>query len=407
MDSAALPSSNEQRSFGRAWIHRLLRWSGLNAEPVSPNHRYQLARFLILRLIGLVYFTGFLILIHQGLPLLGSRGLLPIHEFVARVSNQMGSAGAGFARLPSLFWFAHSDRLLLSLAWLGALLSLLVLLGATNAVVMTTLWALYMSFVHVGQDWYGYGWELQLLESGFLAIFLCPLRGWRPFPGQRPAPVVIWLFRWLIFRVMVGAGLIKLRGDPCWRDLTCLDYHYETQPNPNPVSRALHFAPHWVSAAGVVFNHVTELALPWLLLAGRNATRVAGVGFVLFQATLIASGNLSFLNLADARARARLLRRCVPRQGHAAAVRPLGGVRRTQVRNPQRLGRAGGASPARAGALVAPVRSRGHTGCAYVHDRLDVGTGGNESAVGQTNHEYLLRRARSREHLRRLRHRRA
>jgi hypothetical protein len=161
---------------------------------------------------------------------------------------------------------------------------------------MAALWALYMSFVHVGQDWYGYGWEIQLLETGFLAIFLCPLASVRPFPRRRPAPIVIWLFRWLIFRIMVGAGLIKIRGDSCWRDLTCLQFHYETQPNPNPFSRVLHFEPHWLAAVGVVFNHVTELVAPWLMLAGRHATRVAGVFFVAFQISLIISGNLSFLN---------------------------------------------------------------------------------------------------------------
>jgi hypothetical protein len=272
------------------------RWLGIDHEPVVPARRYHLARFLILRLLGIVYLTGFAIWINQGLPLLGSHGLLPIAEFTARVAERLGGTAAGFARLPSLFWFAHADGLLIASAWCGAILALLVILGVTNAVVMTVLWALYMSFVHVGQDWYGYGWEMQLLETGFLAIFLCPIGSIRPFPRARPAPVVIGLFRWLIFRVMIGAGLIKVRGDSCWRDLTCLYFHYETQPNPNPFSRVLHFAPHAVNQAGVLFNHATELAMPWLLLAGRWATRIAGVVFVAFQLSLIISGNLAFLN---------------------------------------------------------------------------------------------------------------
>ena len=251
---------------------------------------------MILRLLGLVYLVGFAIFINQGLPLLGAKGLLPIAEFTERLAGRLGGASAAFWRLPSLFWLAHGDGLLLALAWCGALLALLVLLGVTNAAVMAALWALYMSYVHVGQDWYGYGWEIQLLETGFLAIFLCPIGSIRPFPRARPPFLVIALFRWLIFRVMIGAGLIKIRGDSCWRDLTCLQYHYETQPNPNPLSRFLHFAPKGLAAAGVLVNHVAELVAPWLLVAGRHATRIAGVCFVLFQATLIASGNLSFLN---------------------------------------------------------------------------------------------------------------
>src|SRR5262245_1724876 len=271
-------------------------WLGLDPAAVPAARRFHLARFLILRLLGLVYLVGFSIVLLQGLPLFGSKGLLPVGAFETRVIGQLGSTGAAFARLPSLFWFGHSDAVLMAAAWCGAALALAVLLGATNAAVMAVLWSLYMSFVHVGQDWYGYGWEIQLLETGFLAIFLCPLRSVGPFPSARPAPLVLWLFRWLIFRIMVGAGLIKLRGDPCWRDLTCLDFHYETQPNPNPFSRNLHFAPHSFSAFGVLFNHLVEMAAPWLMLLGRWPTRVAGMLFVVFQVTLIVSGNLSFLN---------------------------------------------------------------------------------------------------------------
>ena len=269
---------------------------GHDAEPVAPERRFHLARFLILRLLGLVYFTGFMVLVNQGPQLLGSNGLLPVAEFVPRAARQLGSTGDGFLRLPSVFWIAHSDALMTTLAWAGALLSFAVMIGLTNGVAMTVLWALYMSFVHVGQDWYGYGWEIQLLETGFLAIFLCPFDSWRPFPKDRPAPLVIWLFRWLILRIMVGAGLIKMRGDSCWRDLSCLDYHYETQPNPNPLSRLLHFEPRWLSRFGCAFNHVVELVFPWLMVLGRWPTRIAGLGFVVFQVTLIISGNLSFLN---------------------------------------------------------------------------------------------------------------
>src|SRR5262249_2245178 len=156
-----------------------------------------------------------------------------------------------------------SDAFMLACAWSGAALSLLVVAGITNAALQAVLWILYLSFVHVGQEWYGYGWEIQLCETGVLAIFLCPLLSVRPFPSRPPPPVVIWLFRWLIVRIMIGAGLIKLRGDECWRDLTCLLYHFETQPLPNPWSRALHFAPHWLLIAGTAFNHVVELIAPW------------------------------------------------------------------------------------------------------------------------------------------------
>ncbi len=156
--------------------------------------------------------------------------------------------------------------------------------------------ALYLSFVQIGQVFYGYGWETQLLETGFLAIFLCPLRRVGPFASASPPIVVIWLFRWLIIRIMLGAAAIKLRGDPCWRDFTCLVYHYETQPIPNPLSWWLNAQPRWFHAVGVAFNHFVELIVPFFVVGPRRVRAVAGLFLIAFQIVLILSGNLSFLN---------------------------------------------------------------------------------------------------------------
>ena len=146
---------------------------------------YWLTRFVILRLLGLVYAVAFLVAINQIVPLMGEHGLLPVGIFLKRVEEMLGSRGAGFLRLPSIFWFIHSDTSLLTTAWIGFALSCIVIAGFANALLLTLIWFLYMSFVHVGQDWYGYGWEIQLLETGFLAIFLCPLLDLRPFPKTR------------------------------------------------------------------------------------------------------------------------------------------------------------------------------------------------------------------------------
>src|SRR4029079_17967554 len=128
-----------------------------------------------------------------------------------------------------------TDGMLVAICALGMFLALLVIGGVTNAGVMLLLWVLQLSLVSIGQLFWGYGWEIQLLETGMLAVFLCPWRTWRPFASS-PPEITVWLFRWLIIRIMLGAGLIKLRGDPCWRELTCLVHHYETQPNPSPLS---------------------------------------------------------------------------------------------------------------------------------------------------------------------------
>ena len=262
----------------------------------AAGNSYWLTRFVILRLLGFVYAVAFVVAAWQLVPLIGEHGLTPAHRFLASIEMQLGSRTAGMLREPSLFWLGISDQGLSMFAWIGLALSLVVVAGYANAIILSVLWAMYMSIVHIGQIWYGYGWEIQLLETGFLAIFLCPLLDGRPFPRCRPPILVIWLFRWLGFRIMVGAGLIKLRGDPCWLDLTCLYYHYETQPIPSPVSRYLHFAPLWFHKFGTAWNHFTELVVPWFSFGPRHARHVAGVLLVTFQIFLIISGNLSLLN---------------------------------------------------------------------------------------------------------------
>lgn len=263
----------------------------------SAASEYVLTRAVLLRGLGFLYVVAFGILVKQVLPLIGSRGLLPAAPFLERVSSHFETTPGAFWGQPTLFWIDASDGVLLAAAWLGLVLGALVLAGIANAPILAALWALYLSFVQVGQVFYGYGWDILLCETGFLAIFLAP--AWRPnlASSRNPPPfVVIVLFRWLAFRIMFGAGLIKLRGDACWTELRCLDFHYETQPNPGPLSALFHFAPAWTRTAGVLFNHLAELIAPFGVFGPRRVRLVAGIVIVTFQSILILSGNLSFLN---------------------------------------------------------------------------------------------------------------
>lgn len=249
---------------------------------------YWLTREIFARALGLVYLSAFLCALNQARPLIGERGLLPLGAWVREVP---------FRRTPSLFYLFPRDWALAAAAWIGIVLSCLVIAGIAArysiwlaALVWGILWVLYLSFVNVGQTFYAFGWEDILLEAGFFAMFL----------GARhvePQPVSLWLFRWLEFRVMFGAGLIKLRGDDCWRSLTCLNYHFETQPMPNPLSWFFHWGPQWTHSAGVLFNHFSELIVPFGYFLPQPVSSIAGLITIAFQATIMASGNLSWLNL--------------------------------------------------------------------------------------------------------------
>lgn len=248
---------------------------------------YWISRFIIQRGLGFIYLMAFLVAFNQFRPLLGENGLLPAPNFLSQTT---------FRQFPGLFQFHYSDRFFGWVAGAGIFLSLLALTGISDAgplwvsmLIWFLLWALYMSIVNAGQIFYGYGWESLLLEAGFYAIFLGPLHYASPL-------IMIFLLRWLIFRVEFGAGLIKMRGDTCWRDLTCLNYHHETQPQPNPTSRAFHNLPEWMHKFETLSNHVVQLGVVWLLFAPQPIASYAAALIVLSQGYLIISGNYAWLN---------------------------------------------------------------------------------------------------------------
>jgi hypothetical protein len=270
-------------------------WRALKGPDVPET--YWLTRWSILRLLGLVYLVAFACAALQLVPLVGEHGLLPARAYLDAIEARHGPGWASFSELPTVFWWDASDRAMQWVAWIGVVLSVAVLLGVSHGGVMLVLWALYLSIDHVGQRWYAFGWETQLLETGFLAVFLAPWTRIGPRARDRPPLLVhLWLYRWLAFRIMLGAGLIKLRGDECWATLTCLDYHFETQPIPHPGSWLLHQLPTWALHGGVLLNHAVELVAPWFVFGPRRARHAAGVLIVGFQVALILSGNLAFLN---------------------------------------------------------------------------------------------------------------
>ncbi|MDQ0994296.1 lipase maturation factor family protein [Streptomyces sp. V3I7] len=248
---------------------------------------YWLSRLVFQRALAGVYLVAFLAAALQFRALLGERGMLPIPEYVARVR---------FRRAPSLFHLHYSDRFFAACCWAGCAVSAALLAGADSELPLwggmllwLAPWALYLSIVNVGQTWYAFGWESLLLEVGFLAVFLGN-------DEVAPPVVVLFLLRWILFRVEFGAGLIKMRGDECWRKLTCLDYHHETQPMPGPLSWFFHHLPRPLHRVEVAANHLTQLVVPFLLFTPQPIASAAAALMVVTQLWLVLSGNFAWLN---------------------------------------------------------------------------------------------------------------
>jgi hypothetical protein len=248
---------------------------------------YSLARLVIERGLGLIYLIAFVVALRQFPALCGERGLEPARAFLARTT---------FLDAPSLFHWGYTDRRLRTACWVGITVSVLLAVGlpqqAPLPVTMLAwfgLWVLYQSISNIGGTFYGFGWESLLLEAGFLAMFLGN-------DAIAPPWLVILAFRWLAFRVEFGAGLIKLRGDRCWRELTCMDFHHETQPMPNPLSWFFHHLPRPLHRVEVIGNFVAQLVLPFGLFLPQPIASAAALLMIGTQLYLVVSGNYAWLN---------------------------------------------------------------------------------------------------------------
>jgi lipase maturation factor 1 len=244
-----------------------------------------------------VYLCAFVSLAVQIEGLVGARGILPAAQLLDWAREHVGPER--YRLLPTLAWLSASDGFLLFLCWGGAGLALLLLAGAAPIPVLALLWVFYLSIVGAGQVFLGYQWDGLLLEVGLLAILLAP-PVWRSRPGKDPAPSwhSVWLLRWLLARLMLASGVVKLRsGDAAWRHLTALQFHYETQPLPTWIGWYAHQMPAWFQTFSAALMFGVEIGAPFLVFAGRRGRLAAAVSFAALQLLIAVTGNYGFFNL--------------------------------------------------------------------------------------------------------------
>ena len=262
---------------------------------------YFLTRWIFLRVLGVIYLVAFVSLWTQISGLIGHNGILPTGQFMSAVREQCDAHKIGMERfhlLPTLCWLDASDSFLNFQCAAGTALSMLLIFGIAPAPCLALLWLLYLSLATVGRDFLGFQWDNLLLEAGFLAIFFAPLQ-WLPRAARETPPprIFLWLLRLLLFKLMFSSGCVKLlSGDPNWRNLTALTYHYQTQPLPTWLGWYANQLPLWFQKFSCVAMFGIELGAPFLIFAPRRIRFLGGAALVSLQMLILLTGNYTFFN---------------------------------------------------------------------------------------------------------------
>ena len=255
------------------------------------------ARRWFLRLIGVVYLIAFTSFWTQVDGLIGSNGILPSGPWLEAVRDRFGTDS--YRLFPTLCWLNPGDWFLHFLCGGGVLMSLLLVAGIAPTLCLVLLWAFYLSLCVSGQVFMNFQWDYLLLEAGFLAIFLAPLRLLPSIRNEtRISPYAHFLLCWLLFRLMFMSGVVKLTsGDESWWNLTALRYHYETQPLPTPLAWLFNQGPPWFQAASAALMFATEIGAPFLLFGPRRLRLVGVTAIIMLQILIALTGNYGFFNL--------------------------------------------------------------------------------------------------------------
>jgi predicted DCC family thiol-disulfide oxidoreductase YuxK len=251
--------------------------------------RFAATQWVFVRLLAIVYAIAFVSMGVQVLGLIGSHGILPVHQFLGNLARQAGPIR--YLAVPSIFWWGDDDATLVGVCAVGVLFSVILFIAGFRGPgfqppVLVILFVLYLSLSAVGEDFLSFQWDSLLLETGFLAIFLARTN------------IVPWLFRWLAFRLYFLSGLVKLLSDdPTWRNLTALHFHYYTQPLPTVLAWYVDKMPMGFQRISTLVVLVVELAVPFLIFAPRRLRKFGAACMVSLQVLIVLTGNYTFFNL--------------------------------------------------------------------------------------------------------------
>lgn len=255
-----------------------------------------IARWLLLRALGLIYFSAFYSLLFQIRGLIGNDGILPATEYLEAIAHSYGPARFWLA--PSLFWLSTGNAWLTAVCWIGLLASVLLVFNLWPRGMLTVCFVCFLSFVAAAGDFSGYQSDGMLLEAGFIALFFVP-PGLRPGWGATSAPshASLFLLQWEWFRIYFESGVVKLAsGDPQWRNWTAMDEYYQNGPLPTWVGYYAQHLPHWFHASTVFITFAVELGIVWMMFLPRRWRLICFVIVTVLQVGIILTANYTFLN---------------------------------------------------------------------------------------------------------------
>jgi predicted DCC family thiol-disulfide oxidoreductase YuxK len=262
--------------------------------------RYFAARRGFLKSLGLIYLFAFISVWVQVDGLMGEKGLTPAREILSALREGADvSTPALVLQHPTLCWIDSSNATLQALCVIGVAASALLTFGLLPLPALLVCFACYLSLIVPGEFFFSYQWDILLLETGFLALFLAPWQ-WRLRPGgDAPvSPIGLFLLKLLLFKLMFMSGVVKLTsGDACWWDLSALDYHYWTQPLPTVFAWFADKNPEWFKKFSVAATLVIEIVVPFFIWAPRRIRTAAAVLLIALQIAIALTGNYCFFNL--------------------------------------------------------------------------------------------------------------
>jgi len=253
-------------------------------------------RWLFLRALGLIFFSAFYSLKFQIRGLIGPDGILPAGEYLRLVAEHLGFQRFWYA--PTLLWLGSGHVALDLICWVGLVASVLIVLNLWPRAALAACLVAFLSFISAAQDFSEYQSDGMLMAAGFLALFFAP-PGLRPGLGEAdpPSRASLFLLQWLWFRIYFESGVVKLAShDPQWRHLTAMDHYYENGPLPDWIGWYAQQLPHGFHAAVALATLAVELGLVWMLFLPRRFRLLCFLIVTPFQAGIILTANLTFLN---------------------------------------------------------------------------------------------------------------